>query len=253
MAPGWTRWLPCAVAHLRIVADPAGFPRSVWSELPEPMPWDNLAWCDPGAVDEWVAQARAGCSGETARLAEQHAREAYETGVTLRTARAGLFADMCRRQGLAVPHTVAELLLCLLGFGLFEAYPGTDGQEWLAPRLDRNPLDVLPLTEEEMVVEARAQHEDRIGLTGIALRKLAEDVPATGDRRSVTISLPELAAFADLPIGQVCEALRSLAAELDLRAEPDASSTAPITLELPWSAFEWQFRFDEPPAPEHAL
>jgi hypothetical protein len=39
--------------------------------------------------------------------------------VQLRSARIELFASMCHRAGVAVPHTLGELLACLIALGLF--------------------------------------------------------------------------------------------------------------------------------------
>jgi len=254
MAPSWARWLPCAVADLRIVPSDEWFPRRAWDDAPEPFPWDEAAWCDPGDVDDWIAQAREHHAESDAGLAEQHAREHYAEMLNLRTARISLFTQVCQRSEVAVPHTVRELLECLIGLGLYEAEDRA-GEQWLLPRLDLNPLDLLPLTEEEAAAEARGQVADRISLAGIALRELADDQggPDTGERQ-VTTTLRELGDVAGMPAAQARIALDELAGSLDLKVSGvDGPVAGPLRVTLPWPEFADQFPFDELPGPEHAI
>lgn len=253
-APAWTRWLPCSVAHLKVVADQDRFPHRLWDTLP--VPWDSPVWCDPGDVADWIARAQQAHLPEEADEAEQHARARYDQIVEARSARITLFTDMCRRADLATPCTVRELLTCLVGFGLFEL-EHDDGELWVRPRLFRNPLDVLPFTEDEAADEARAQCVDRAIGTAIALRQLAEKGGEQGgEHRTVSITLPALAAEAGLSTGQLRHALGFLIEirQVELGADPTTvAADAPLTVRLEWPDFAYQFPFDELPAPEHAL
>jgi hypothetical protein len=84
MVPSWIRWLPCSFAYLTVVPDQHGFSRKAWSMLP----WDKAVWCDPGSVDDWVAQAQSHHPRREADHAELQAREHYDRVVRVRAARA---------------------------------------------------------------------------------------------------------------------------------------------------------------------
>jgi hypothetical protein len=268
MAPSWIRWLPCSISHLRIVADPYRFRRDTWEALPDPMPWDEPVWCDPGDIADWISQATDQHGPGQEELAELHAREHYDQAVQLRSARIELFASMCHRSGVAVPHTLSELLACLVGLGLFHLELGEDHQEWLYPRLWLNPVDVLPLTADEAAAEVRTQLQERGVLAAIGLRRLAEEAESAvpdddGEgRRTIVASLRAIADAADLPVGQVRDAVAVLAREgeidlvgpeIDLVGLDAVGLDAPIGIEVDWPEFADAFAFEELPAPEHMI
>ncbi|MFC0528445.1 DUF6042 family protein [Phytohabitans kaempferiae] len=245
MVPSWIRWLPCSFAYLTVVPDPHRFPREAWSMLP----WDKAVWCDPGSVDDWIAQAQRHHPRREALHAELHAREHYDRVVRVRAARVELFGEMCRRRGLPVPHTLEELLACLVGFGLFEV----DG-EWLAPRLEQNPIDVLPLLGAEILTEERAQQDDRTILVAIAVRELAERSRRRWRRRQVTTELRVLAEAMRMSEPEVRRALTQLGELAGLDVEPPAAvATGRVRITVSWPAFARRFPFADLPAPEHAV
>jgi hypothetical protein len=258
MAPSWIRWLPCSISHLRIVADPFRFRREAWEALPDAMPWEEPVWCDPGDIADWISQATAQHGPGQEELAELHAREHYEQAVQLRSARIELFAAMCQRSGIAVPHTLGELLACLIALGLFHLEVDEDNQEWLYPRLWLNPVDVLPLTSDEAAAEVRTQHEERGVLAAIGLRRLAEEAETSGvGRRTITASLRDIAEAADLPVGQTRDAVGVLAREHEIELVgvdlDTAALNAPLAVEVEWPDFADAFAFEELPAPEHMI
>jgi hypothetical protein len=271
MAPSWIRWLPCSISHLRVVADPYRFRRDAWDALPDPMPWDEPVWCDPGDIADWIAQATTQHGPGQEAIAELHAREHYEQAVELRSARIELFASMCHRAGVAVPHTLGELLACLVALGLFHLELDDDQQEWLYPRLWLNPVDVLPLTADEAATEVRTQHEERGVIAAIGLRRLAEEAETaetaetaagSSGRRTIVASLRAIADAADLPVGQARDAVAVLAREGEIElAGPDLDAVglqavgldAPIAVDVDWPEFADAFAFEELPAPEHMI
>jgi hypothetical protein len=263
MAPSWIRWLPCSIAQLRIVADPFRFRRDAWEALPDPMPWDEPVWCDPGDIADWISQALTQHGPGEEEMAELHAREHYDQAVQLRSARIELFASMCHRAGVAVPHTLGELLACLIALGLFRLEVDDAQQEWLYPRLWLNPVDVLPLTAEEAATEVLTQHEERGVLAAIGLRRLAEEAEAAegeggGEgRRTIVASLHAIADAADLPVGQTREAIGVLVREHEIElAGVDLDRVdlnTPLTVEVDWPEFADAFAFEELPAPEHMI
>lgn len=213
------------------------------------LPWEKAVWCDPGSVDDWVAQSQRHHPRRDADHAELHAREQYDRVVRVRAARVELFAEMCRRRGLPVPHTLEELLSCLVGFGLFEM----DG-EWLAPRLDRNPLEVLPLAGDEIVSEERAQRDDRTVLVAITVRELAERTRPRWRRRQVTTDLRALAVALRMPEAEVRRALAQLVEIAGVQVDPPPYAARDrVRVTVPWPAFARRFPFDDLPAPEHAV
>ncbi|ROT33238.1 hypothetical protein EF879_09070 [Micromonospora sp. HM5-17] len=216
------------------------------------VPWDESAWCDPGSVEEWVARAQRRHGGRDAAHAELHAREHYAWMVRVRATRIELFAEMCRRRDVPVPHTVGELLLCLARLGLFEVTDEGDGDPWVRPRLDRDPLDVLPLSPRERELELRAQRDDQAVLVAIAIRRLAQRTRRRWRRRVVTTSLPNLANAAGVTVEQARRSLDDLAEFTGLGVTPARSAEA-LRLTVPWPDFRLRFPFTELPAPEHAI
>jgi hypothetical protein len=245
MVPSWIRWLPCSFAYLTVVPDQRRFSREAWSMLP----WDKAVWCDPGSVDDWVAQAQRHHSRREADHAELQAREHYDRVVRVRAARVELFTEMCRRRGLPVPHTLEELLSCLVGFELFEM----DG-EWLTPRLERNPIEVLPLAAHEITDEERAQRDDRTVLVAITLRALAERTRPRWRCRQVTTDLRAFAVALGSPEAEVRRALARLGEIAGAQFDPPlATARDRVRVTVPWPEFARRFPFDDLPAPEHAV
>lgn len=257
MHPAWSRWLPCTVALLRVVPDPHRFPVPAWDELADVFEWDSPAWCDPGDPEDWIAKAAAGHGPGEEELAAEHAREHYDARVKLRAERIDVFTRVCHRAGIAPPATVTQLLECLVAFGLY-GREESDGQQWLLPRLWRNPLDVLPFTREEAAEEASGQHRERAMLTGAGLRRLAlADTTRPADAETVTVAatLRAIGEHAGIAPGQTRAGLTLLAGEemvyLD-DVDPDqVDLDTPVKVRLPWEPFERFFDFEELPAPEH--
>lgn len=247
--PSWIRWLPCAFAYLTVVPAEGAFRRSAWDGV---VPWQDAAWCDPGDIDDWVARARQRRRREPAE-AEAHARRHYDWIVGVRATRIELFAEMCRRQAVPVPHTVDELLVCLAGFGLFDLDESHGGADPLVlPRLDRDPMAVLPLSDEERVLEARAQRDDRAVLTAIAVRGLAERSRRRWRRRVIRASVPGLAAAAGVSAEQARQGLRDLA-DIGALSVRQQRAGAGVRITVAWPDFRLRFPFTELPAPEHAI
>jgi hypothetical protein len=262
MAPAWARWLPCSVAPLRVVPALTEFPASAWDLLPEPMPWDEPAWCDPGDVVDWVSSAQAKHDPADAVVAEEHARKHYENVVALRSERITAFTMVCERSGVAVPHTLRELLPCLVALGLYGQDEDGQGGTVLRPRLARNPLDVLPLTLDEALEEVRTQHMERITVVGIGLRRLAEQsagLPLGGPGiAELTATLRLIGGEMAVPAGQVRDPLTQLSTSnmVVLSAGVDIDALGPdeeFGLSLSWPDFAARYPFDELPAPEHMM
>ncbi|MGI5215368.1 DUF6042 family protein [Plantactinospora sp. CA-290183] len=248
LMPSWIRWLPCAFVYLTVIPQPPPFRRSAWSGR---VPWDESAWCDPGSVDDWVDRARRRHAGRDAEHAELHAREHYAWMVRVRATRIELFAQMCQRRDLPVPHTVGELLCCLTGLGLFELTDDAD-DPWVLPRLDRDPLDVLPLSPQERELEGRAQRDDQAVLVAIAIRRLAQRTRRRWRRRVVTTSLHTLATSAGVSPEQARRSLVDLGDIAKLGVETGHAEGG-LCLTVPWPDFRLRFPFTELPAPEHAI
>ncbi|WP_422774384.1 DUF6042 family protein [Plantactinospora sp. WMMC1484] len=250
LTPSWIRWLPCAFAHLTVVPARPRFRRSAWTTM---VPWEGSAWCDPGSVDEWVERARRRRAGRDAEDVELHAREHYAWMVRVRATRIELFAEMCRRRGIPVPHTVGELLLCLAEFGLFDIAADTgDGDPWITPRLDRDPLEVLPLSAQERELETRAQRDDQAVLVAIAIRRLAQRTRRRWRRRLVSTSLTRLAGAAGVTEEQARRSLTDLGQIAELGVDTGRGDER-LRLSVPWPDFRLRFPFTELPAPEHAI
>lgn len=249
LMPSWIRWLPCAFAYLTVVPNDGPFRRSAWDPV---VPWDEAAWCDPGDLDDWVARARQRRRWEQGD-AEERARRHYEWILRVRAARIELFTEMCRRQSVPIPHTVSELLVCLAGFGLFDLdHSDSRDDPLIRPRLDRDPMTVLPLTEAERELEARAQRDDRAVLIAIALRRLAQRSRRRWRRRVVRTSASGLAAAAGVSAEQVRQGLRDLADVAALSVEGEEPGGL-LRVTVPWPDFRVRFPFSELPAPEHAV
>ncbi|GAB3983190.1 DUF6042 family protein [Plantactinospora veratri] len=249
LTPSWIRWLPCAFVYLTVVPGEPRFRRSAWSAI---VPWEGSAWCDPGSVDDWVERARRRRAGRDADDAELHARQHYAWMVRIRATRIELFAEMCRRRDLPVPHTVGELLLCLAEFGLFEVAEGDGDDPWVTPRLDRDPLEVLPLSETERELEARAQRDDQAVLVAIAIRRLAQRTRRRWRRRVVSTSLTSLAGAAGVTEEQARRSLADLGQIAELGIDAGRGGEW-LRLSVPWPDFRLRFPFTELPAPEHAI
>jgi hypothetical protein len=217
------------------------------------LPWDSPVWCDPGGVDEWVDRSQRRHPRRDADHAELHAREHYDRVVQVRAARIELFSEMCRRQGLPVPHTLDELLTCLVGFGLFDI-DSTDDGEWVTPRLDQDPTDILPLVGPEILRERQAQQDDRTVLVAITVREIARRSRPRWRRRAFTTDVDVVARTLRMPATEVRRAFHQLGEIAGLRAEP--VSTPPrgrVRVTVPWPEFARRFPFVDLPAPEHAV
>lgn len=252
VAPSWIRWLPCAFAYLTVVPAERPFRRSAWDEV---VPWDEPVWCDPGDVTEWVSRARRLRRMRAARGADERARAHYDQVVSLREQRIALFAEACRRLDLPVPHTLRDLLPCLAGFGLFGLDDGDGGDPWITPRLDRDPVDLLPLAQEEVAAEREAQRADRALLVAIEIRKLVEGGGRRWHRRSAQTTLPDLAARSGVAPGDLPAALTDLraASHLEVAVARSGGDATRLRLTVPWPTFGRQFPFDDLPAPEHGI
>ncbi|MEV0394828.1 DUF6042 family protein [Polymorphospora rubra] len=248
MNPSWIRWLPCAHAYLTVVPVAGRFPRSAWDDV---VPWDDPVWCDPGGIEDWVGRtgARQARRGEPA---EREIRARYAQVLALRETRMDVFAEMCRRRGLPTPHTVTELLICLAGLGLFDL-DGAAGDHWVCPHLDRDPLDVLPLSAPESDLERLAQRDDRAVQVAIAVRRLAVRARRRWPkRRTVSTTVAAVAGMAGVTPGEATEALGDLGNLAGLRTDTvDPPDSVRIT--VPWPEFGQRFPFSELPAPEHAI
>lgn len=250
--PSWIRWLPCAFAYLTVVPDQQPFRRSTWDGV---VPWGDPAWCDPGDVEEWVVRARGRRPRRDPAPAELHAREHYDWILRVRAARIELFGEMCRRSSLPVPHTVGELFSCLAGLGLVELDSDGEGgaaDPWVRTRLDRDPLEVLPLSAPERELEERAQRDDRAVLVAIAVRRLAQRSRRRWRRRVLGTSVAGLAALAGVSSEQAREALTDLSETTQLQIE-EHDDEGWLRLTVPWPDFRLRFPFAELPAPEHAV
>ncbi|MEV0734044.1 hypothetical protein [Polymorphospora sp. NPDC050346] len=248
MNPSWIRWLPCAHAYLTVVPDSGRFPRSTWDAV---VPWDDPVWCDPGDIEDWMGRA-ARRPGRRAEPAERQIRARYAQVLALRETRIDVFADMCRRRDLPVPHTVTELLTCLAGLGLFDL-DGATGDPWVRPHLDRDPLDVLPLSPPESDLERLAQRDDRAVQVAIAVRRLAVRTRRRWPRRrTVGTTFGAVAGLAGVTPQETRQALDDLAGLAGLRADPGDRPDA-VRITVPWPEFGQRFPFSELPAPEHAI
>jgi Family of unknown function (DUF6042) len=252
MHPSWVRWLPCAVASLRVVpADDAlaeAYPRRWYDHPALKLPWDDPVWCDPGPVEEWIEQSPG-------RRAE--ARSHYEAVVQARTRRIEVFTECCARADVAVPLNLRQLVDCLVTLGVLWEVDGPDGRPWLTANFAANPLDVLALTPQEAAEEAAAQFLERGVLVGIGLRRLAQE-QAAGGGSSVWLTLRRLGEEIELT-----PAAARLALDLLVSQEPWITTVgvdlAAVGLDRPFAVqadhgrLAQVYDMDELIAPEHLL
>lgn len=253
MHPSWVRWLPCAVASLRIVpADEAlaeAYPRG-WYEHPAlKLPWDDPVWCDPGPVEEWIEQSPGNAAD---------ARAHYEAVLQARTRRIEIFTECCTRAGVAVPLNLRQLVDCLIALGVLWEVDGPDGRPWLAANFAANPLDVLALTAQEAAEEAAAQIMERGVLVGIGLRRLAEEQSPDGGGSSVWLTLRRLGEEIELTPAAARLAL-ALTVEQERWISVVGVDLATVGLDEPFAVQADHVRLaqvydmDELIAPEHLL
>jgi hypothetical protein len=227
------------------------FRRCLWDEV---VPWQDPVWCDPGAFAEPIdrsARRRPDGSVDVADVVAVSPR--YDTMLRLRAGRIALFQEMCRRRDLPVPHNVRELLFCLAGFGLFTLTPDGAGDWWVHPRLTRNPVEVLPLSDTERDRELRAQRDDRAVLVAIEVRRLASRTRRRWRRRTIYTSLTGLADAAGVAVPEARQALSDLGQSAGLRVDSDGGSDGRLRLTVPWPDFRHRYPYAELPAPEHAI
>ncbi|QSB05407.1 DUF6042 family protein [Natronoglycomyces albus] len=243
MHPAWIRWLPCSVELFRVVPSLDPFPTTWWDELsPEDGTriWDEPVWCDPGDVDDWIAEAQENMPGTSREVAEKEARDEYDHTTQERSERIERFTTACRRAEVPVPHTVRQLLQFLINIELYREFTGPDGEQWLAPQLTRNPLDVLAFDQSEALEESADQRSDYEELTTIAIRNLIGDAPHShGLSADVTlddeqpdvsgaVNLHALAEVADVPAPVIRGMLLELAAKGDISTEDTDLETVKI-------------------------
>jgi hypothetical protein len=248
--PAWVRWLPCAIANLRVVpADTDAFPRSWWDQPELKTPWDDPVWCDPGSRDEYLA--------ETDDIQQRHEEQRhFDRVIEIRHRRIATFTELCQRAEVPIPLTLRELLDCMIRLGLMEEFT-EDGQVWIASNLDLNPLDLLALTPAEAAAEATIQQQERAVLAGIGLRRAAELAGPHSSPGLVRVSLRELAAHADLPPLTIRQALIQLIQrELWITADPGVDLatiglTTPLTIHADHAGLTRTFDMEELQPPEH--
>jgi len=254
MHPSWVRWLPCAVASLRVVPDvdgPPHFPRA-WYDRPDlGLPWDEPVWCDPGPVEEWFEQS----PGHSAEEVRAH----YDQVVEARTRRIETFTECCARAGVAVPLTLAQLVDCLIALGVLDELTGPAGEPWLATQFAANPLDILPLTPAEAAEEAAAQMLERGVLAGIGLRRLAEEQAPDGGGQTVRLTLRLLGDDVGLTPAAARLALDLIAAEESwISVEPGVDLRTvgldePFEVRAEHARLAQIYDMDELIAPEHMI
>lgn len=242
-----------------MIPESGRFRRSAWDELIGDA-WDAPAWCDPGDVGEWIDRQQRLRGPDEAAQAEALARQMYERALDLRAERIALFTEVCRRADVPVPHVGHQLFDWCVRIGLFRIEYTGSPDPWVVPRLDRNPLELLPLTREEAQAEAAAQWDDRVEMVGIALRQYAEE---RGDdfRRyqpsrqlSFPLTLRQLGDDTNLNTGQLRQALVGLADATDLDTDPQTVGVeSPFTVTLDWPHFGHLFPHDHPTPPEHGI
>jgi hypothetical protein len=253
MHPSWVRWLPCAVASLRIVpADETlaeAYPRHWYDHPGLKLPWQDPVWCDPGPVEEWIEQSTG-----TATEARAH----YDAVVRARTRRIELFTECCTRAGVGVPLTLRQLVDCLVALGVLWEVDGPDRRPWLTPNFAANPLDVLALTPQEAAEEAHAQFLERGVLAGIGLRRLADEQSPDGNGSSIWLTLRRLGDEIDLTPAATRFALGLIASQeswisvlgVDLAT---IGLDEPFTVRADHARLAQVYDMDELIAPEHML
>ncbi len=253
MHPSWVRWLPCAVASLRLVpADEAlteAYPRRWYDHPGLELPWEDPVWCDPGPVEEWIEQS-AGSAAD--------ARAHYNAVVQARTRRIEVFTECCARAGVGVPLTLRQLVDCLIALGVLWEVDGPDGRPWLTSNFAANPLDVLALTPQEAAEEAHAQFLERGVLAGIGLRRLAQEQSADGRGTSVWLTLRRLGEEIDLTPAAARFALGLIVSQeswisvtsVDINT---VGLNEPFTVRADHARLAQVYDMDELIAPEHML
>lgn len=260
MHPAWVRWLPCAIASLRVVpAEADAFPGTWWDQPELETPWDEPIWCDPGSLEEWIESSTLDSSPDlvdaAAKLAESH----YDEIIAARSKRIDTFTSLCRAAGVPVPLTLRQLLDCLIALGLFDSFTGDDGESWVAGNLDINPLDLLSFTQAEAADEAAVQQVERGVLAGIGLRRAAEALGPDAPPDHVRLTLRELGDFADLPPLAVRRALAVIAGPdewISVDSDVDLETVGldtPITIHAEYARLATVYEMDELQAPEHMI
>ncbi len=230
--------MPCSIELFRTVPSLSPFPATWWSDaFPDEDIWNEPVWCDPGDVDDWIAEAREHNYGASPEVVEKEAREEYDRATGERSDRIATFTAHCERSGLPVPHTVRDLLEFLLALGLYRSEQ-RHGKLYVAPQLYTNPFDVLAFGKLEAIEEAADQRGDLEELTAIAIRRVGGveyefdeegrfSLPGGAESVTVSVSLEALADHADLPPQVVRGMLMELAEDGDVAAEVDIA-TVPI-------------------------
>ncbi|WP_157546824.1 DUF6042 family protein [Hamadaea tsunoensis] len=256
MHPSWVRWLPCAVASLRVVPaeDPTGdaFPRRWYDHPALDLPWDDPVWCDPGPVEEWIEQSRGASS-------EADARAHYARVIQARTRRIDIFTECCARSDVPVPLNLRQLVDCLVGLGVLWEFEGADGTPWITANFAANPLDLLALTPQEAADEASAQILERGVLAGIGLRRLAEQQAPEGGGQTVWLTLRQLGDEIDLTPAAARLALGLIASEehwISVDPHVDLQSVKldqPFVVKADHDRLALVYDMDELIAPEHLI
>jgi hypothetical protein len=222
MHPAWIRLLPCSIELFRVVPSLGPFPASWWDDAMEGEDlWSEPVWCDPGDVDEWIAEAREHLHDTSAEVIEKEVREEYDRATRERSERIDRFTRACARAGLPVPHTVRELFEFLLAIGLYRGDRDNRGRLWVVPQLYTNPLDVLAFDKVEAAEESADQRNDYEELTAIAIRRVGgidydldeEGRPSLpGGWARADVSLSALSEEVDVP----AQVLRGMLLELKI-------------------------------------
>lgn len=265
MHPAWIRIMPCSIELFRTVPSLNPFPASWWADVfPDEDIWNEPVWCDPGDVDDWIAEAKEHHYGASDEVIEKEAREEYDRATGERSDRIAAFTIHCERSGLPVPHTVRDLLEFLLALGLYRGEV-RDGQMFVAPQLYINPFDVLAFDKLEAVEEAAEQRGDLEELTAIAVRRVGGveyefdseghfRLPGGAASVTVSVSLAALGEHAGLPPQVLRGMLLELAEDGDVSASVDLGSF-PLAEEFELTATDdllGGYPNDELLPPEHA-
>ncbi|GAA1686303.1 hypothetical protein GCM10009830_37290 [Glycomyces endophyticus] len=265
MHPAWIRIMPCSIELFRTVPSLNPFPAGWWADaFPEDDIWNEPVWCDPGDVDDWIAEASEHHLGASAEVVEKEAREEYDRATAERSERIDTFTTHCRRAGLPVPHTVRDLLEFLLALGLYRS-EHRDGVLHVAPQLYINPFDVLSFDKLEAIEEAADQRGDLEELTAIAIRRVGgvdyefDDegrftLPGNAKSATVQVTLAALAEDAGVPAPVVRGMLMELAEDGDVAGSVDLGAV-PVADEFTLTASDdllGGYPNDELLPPEHA-
>ncbi|GAB3226563.1 hypothetical protein GCM10027447_16870 [Glycomyces halotolerans] len=265
MHPAWIRLMPCSIELFRTVPQLDPFPASWWADVfPDDDIWNEPVWCDPGDVDDWIAEAREHNYGASPEVVEKEAREEYDRATAQRSERITTFTTHCERSGLPVPHTVRDLLEFLLAIGLYRG-EHRDGQLYVAPQLYINPFDVLTFDKLGAIEEAADQRGDLEELTAIAIRRAGGveyefddeghfSLPGDAESVIVTLTLAALSDESDVPPQVIRGMLMELAEDGDVVSSADLA-TVGISEEFDLTASDdllGGYPNDELLPPEHA-